>query len=394
MTDISVAGGVYYERCTWPNWDQIFGSGGRAAAALRGLVDHVCLHAYATAELVEAFDANRSLYDFEFTPAPAEQAISFDYVHSLSVPVVRPTPTLIRRQAPLQVSAEVVLRFGMMEGTAIVEADRCIYDPQSAYKPEPFDYNGSKAQHLALVANHSELLALGEGAPPLDTARSLIAKQAAEVIVIKAGVAGAQVVEAGSETHVPAFCTDSVWSVGSGDVFAAAFAAQWGTRGCPAVEAAQFASRAVAEYVSKMALPISAAPSGNLPVATAKPGLVYLASPFFTMGQRWLVEEARRGLAALGMRVFSPFHDVGPGPAHEVAPADIVALDRCDVVFAILDGLDSGTVFEVGYARAKGKPIYALAQAVVPEDLKMIEGTECRLFTDFVTALHHVAWRT
>jgi nucleoside 2-deoxyribosyltransferase len=94
------------------------------------------------------------------------------------------------------------------------------------------------------------------------------------------------------------------------------------------------------------------------------------------------------------MDVFSPVHDVGPGPAEQIAPADLAELDRCDAVFAILDGLDSGTLFEVGYARAHGKPVYALAQTVTEEDLKMVTGSGCTVFDDFVTALHHLAWRT
>jgi nucleoside 2-deoxyribosyltransferase len=77
-----------------------------------------------------------------------------------------------------------------------------------------------------------------------------------------------------------------------------------------------------------------------------------------------------------------------------VAPADLAALDDCDAIFAVLDGLDSGTVFEVGYARALKKPIYVVAQAVPDEDLKMVVGSGCRVFDDFVTALHHTAWRT
>jgi nucleoside 2-deoxyribosyltransferase len=92
--------------------------------------------------------------------------------------------------------------------------------------------------------------------------------------------------------------------------------------------------------------------------------------------------------------VFSPIHDVGPGPAHLVGPADIQALEECDRVFAILDGLDAGTVFEVGYARAQGKPVYALAQAVSEENLKMVIGSHSKVFFDFVTALHHTAWKT
>ena len=131
-----------------------------------------------------------------------------------------------------------------------------------------------------------------------------------------------------------------------------------------------------------------------LPEAVAREGRVYLASPFFTLGQRWLVDESRRCLRELGLLVFSPVHDVGPGPAEQVAPAALAALHECDVVFAILDGLDSGTVFEVGYARAVDKPVYALAQTVSEEDLKMVVGSDCKVFEDLVTALHHTAWRT
>jgi nucleoside 2-deoxyribosyltransferase len=188
-----------------------------------------------------------------------------------------------------------------------------------------------------------------------------------------------------------------VWTVGSGDVFAAVFAARWAVHGDSASDAAQLASRAVATYVDSMSLPVppvEALRAMNLQEARARGGKVYLASPFFTLSQRWLVDEARRCLTELGLDVFSPVHDIGPGPAEAVAPADLAALDDCDAVFAILDGLDSGTLFEVGHARAKSKPVYALAQTVSEEDLKMVVGSGCRVFDDFVTALHHVAWRT
>lgn len=131
-----------------------------------------------------------------------------------------------------------------------------------------------------------------------------------------------------------------------------------------------------------------------MPSTSAAEGRIYLAGPFFTLGQRWLIDESRRCLIELGLNVFSPVHNVGSGPADAVAPADLAAIDECDAIFAILDGMDSGTIFEVGYARARNKPVYALAQTVSEEDLKMILGSGCRIYDDFVTALYHVAWRT
>jgi nucleoside 2-deoxyribosyltransferase len=175
------------------------------------------------------------------------------------------------------------------------------------------------------------------------------------------------------------------------------FTAAWTIEKFSPVDAAKFASRAVAEYASTMALPIpSTATLADLKLkeVRATPGRVYLAGPFFTISQRWLIDETRRSLTELGLTVFSPVHDIGHGPPEYVAPADLAALDQCDRVFAILDGLDAGTVFEIGHARARGLPVYGLAQTVSESDLTMITGSGCTVFDDFVTALHHVAWRT
>ena len=229
---------------------------------------------------------------------------------------------------------------------------------------------------------------------PLRAATQLL-EQGAEVVVVKSGAKGAYVVTSSGVAPVPPHRSKRVWTIGSGDVFAAMFAARWGVHGDSPADAAHLASLAVASYAETMALPVPSLETLRQHSAptTALAGRAYLAGPFFTVSQRWLVDEVRRGLLDLGLTVFSPVHDVGPGPAQVVGPADIAALEECDVVFAILDGLDSGTLFEVGYARARGTPVYALAQTVSTEDLKMIEGSECRVYDDLVTALHHLAWR-
>ena len=395
MSMVSIVGGVYHERCLWPDWDQIYGSGGRAAAALAGHVDSITLFAYAHVDAAKLFEPCRAMYGFNFNPVPADQIVSFEYVHSLSIPQIRPNPAQIKMNPPIHVSGEVVLRFGMMEGSAVVHANRCIYDPQSAFAPQLFAANGSSANHLAIVGNRSEILALGGGTDLITAAQSLL-NAGAEVVVVKQGVRGADVIQPKGVTHVPAYQTERVWTLGSGDVFAALFASAWGIHGTTADDAARLASRAVAAYADSMALPVPSVETlrkSTWSEAVAAGGRAYLASPFFTLGERWLVDEARRCLIELGLTVFSPVHDIGHGPANVVAPADLAALDECDVVFAILDGLDSGTVFEIGYARAHNKPVYALAQSVSGEDLKMVVGSGCGVVDDFVTALHYVAWR-
>ncbi|KWB53901.1 nucleoside 2-deoxyribosyltransferase [Burkholderia ubonensis] len=396
QSEITVVGGVYHEHCIWPVWDQIFGSGGRAATALVSHVNKVTLHTYAHPDVETEFKTAATLYKFDLVITAARAGISFEYVHCMSTPVIRPALARIHAHEPIEVSADAVLRFGMLEGSGRVNAKWCVYDPQSAFHPEPFWDNGSQAEHLAIVANRSEITAMAGDSNPKTAAVALL-QRGAEVVVVKSGPAGAYVYTTdGAEAHIPAYRSDMVWTIGSGDVFAAIFAAQWAVHSVGPATAAELASRAVSQYAETMGLP--AAPAQELSEAQRTPsstvsGKVYLASPFFNLGQRWLVDEARRCLAELGLEVFSPVHDVGRGPAHEVGPKDIEALNSCDRVLAILDGLDAGTVFEVGYARAKGIPVYALAQAVNEEDLKMVVGSDCNMFFDFVTALHHTAWK-
>lgn len=123
MSAITVTGGVYHERCIWPDWDQVYGSGGRAAAALSAHVDQVTLQAYARADTADRFNSYAATtYGFRFEPVDASQTISFEYVHSLSVPTIRPTPALIQANTPFEATDKVVVRFGMMEGSARVEA--------------------------------------------------------------------------------------------------------------------------------------------------------------------------------------------------------------------------------------------------------------------------------
>ncbi|MYF31326.1 MAG: nucleoside 2-deoxyribosyltransferase [Gammaproteobacteria bacterium] len=395
MNRLTVAGGLYHERCIWPDWNRVLGSGGRAAAAVVEHVDTITFHTYASPSAVQEFRPQAEIDKLDFRPKDVDQFISFEYVHSLSTPVITPSPSQIERYDPIDAEAEVVLRFGMLEGTARVEAERCVYDPQSALAPEPFKENGSYAGKLAIVGNRSEICELaGDESPSAAGAR--LVEEGAEVVVIKSGAEGAQVITASDATSVPPYRSDAVWTLGSGDVFAAMFAARWAVHRDSPVEAALLASAAVSSYAESRELQVPPVESLLRREAVATKAIsrkVYLASPFFTVSELWLVDDVRRGLSDLGLEVFSPLHEVGPGPAGEVAPADIAALKDCDIVFAILDGLDSGTVFEVGYARALEKPVYAFAQNVSRGDLTMIEGSGCRVYNDLVTALHHAAWR-
>jgi nucleoside 2-deoxyribosyltransferase len=401
---LTIAGGIYREYCTEGDWKQLFGSGLRAAAALQSTGEEIHLFSFVNTEDVPLAEATaQNSFGIKLHAANRSASIAFHYQHGLSTPVVAPPIHLLKQEEPLRVEQENVLRFGFLEGDAIVRGKTVVYDPQSAYTPQPFHANGSAAEKLAIVCNRREAVMMS-GQSELEAAvKALHKSDNADVIVVKCGADGALVSYEGTIAHVSARRTARVWPIGSGDVFATWFAYGWIIQKLQPVEAAEQASRAAAYYCAHRSLPVPtpaelASTFTPPPVprdirGTAhKPPNVYLAGPFFTMMQRWLIEEARAALMDQGFCVFSPFHDVGFGTAEEVVPADIRALDTTDVMFAVLEGLDSGTFFELGYARAKNVPVIGFAQNVSEEAVKMLKGTNCLLCDDFVTAVYHTVW--
>lgn len=284
----------------------------------------------------------------------------------------------------------------MLEGETIVDAERAIYDPQSATAPAFFGENGSRAKTLAVVANAQEISLLTGVDDVVAGARQVLDKEKAEVVVVKRGALGAMVLTATSCQDISAYRTELVFSIGSGDVFAAAFAYFWGLEKLAPPVAADLASKATARYCesrSPVLLPRAELEALSFRPVKMKTGRAYLAAPFFCLSERWLVEEARAHLLGMKLDVFSPLHDVGSGPADIVAPADIAALNGCDRMLALLDGADPGTIFEVGYARAKGIPVVALSQTLTDEQLKMVVGSGCTHVDDFATAIYLTAWQ-
>lgn len=395
--DLTIVGGIYIERCIQPLWDAVYGSGGRAAHALRALIPgSIILHSYVAPAMQSQAEYMASDCDAVLKQTTAKHDLSFSYLHPLSVPIIFPEPQHIKTHAPIPVKGDLVLRFGMLEGDAIVEADVAVYDPQSAFDVTSFQANGSRARRLALVMNRRECEQMTGQADPSLAAQELIANGLAEVVIVKLGSSGAMVTSGSGQTIVPAYRSTHVWKLGSGDVFSATFAALWGCHGMDAPQAADLASRAVALYCDTRSLPVpSISDLQSLRYDPAAPtrGTVYLAAPFFDLAQRWLVEETRDQLRALGAAVFSPLHQVGPGPASIVGPEDIKGLEQSDAVFAILNGLDAGTIFEVGYAVKKGIPVVCFAQNISVESLKMVEGTGCEVVDDFVSALYRTIWK-
>lgn len=400
-SELIVVGGAYVEICAYPRSSIYRGSGVRAASILAGLGNHVTLHTALDDSLAAVFSDIAFRLNFSLVSAPRSREIQFRYRHPLDVPDVD-ADLSVATTYPV-VSTGTALVFGMLEGRPIVHASRVVYDPQDSDKSQPFGANGSSADRLAVVASLPEARVLsGEDDP--ETAAKRLIERGAEVAVVKCGILGAFVQAGEQGSWVRAFPTDYVWKIGSGDVFSAAFAHAWMTEEKSPLEAAWFASRWVAEYVkhrkesvdADVLARIYAEASGQIQIRTPprlidKP--VYLAGPFFNTAQQWQVDEARAALKGLGVRVFSPIHDIGEGPAEQVAPEDLRAIRESGLVFALLDGTDAGTLFEVGYARALDIPVVAVGEAVEERSLTMLIGSDCIVHSDFCSALYAAGWQ-
>jgi nucleoside 2-deoxyribosyltransferase len=377
----------------------------RAASILAGLGSAVTLCTVTGPSLTSDFEDIAKRKGITLESKVGSVDIWFRYRHPLAKPDVYPAvvPLVTTRN---DVLAECALVFGMLEGRPRVHAKRVVYDPQDGFRARLFGENGSTAEELLIIASLSEGRALTAEEEPEKVATALLTNGKCVGVIIKCGPQGALVATGTTQVWIRPFPSKRVWKIGSGDVFSAAFTHAWLQDGVSVLDAAWFASRTVAEYVGTRAESFApdclqrireeakAAAEKTTTTALVIPDAsIYLAGPFFTTNEQWLVDEARFALSEMGFKVFSPIHEIGEGPPDIVAPADIFALVNCKLVFALLNGLDPGTLFEVGYARALGIPVVGLAEAMDDRPLTMLLGSGCAISDDFATSIYSACWQ-
>jgi len=83
---------------------------------------------------------------------------------------------------------------------------------------------------------------------------------------------------------------------------------------------------------------------------------VYFASPWFTPEQEEREERLKAKLRSLGFNVHSPKEEAvcgeisDPETRQKIFKGNTDAIDDCEILFAITDGKDMGTIWEAGYA--------------------------------------------
>lgn len=394
-----VVGGTYDEICFEPRWEEKFGSGLRACRAINGLNPDLELTFYTFGNENTILFLNQVSVVFSSIKSQVteiDHPISFYYDHPLIIPRIYPRlDTIFKTKNTISLTGDDILYFGMIEGNATVSGKRVVYDPQSPSNPILFSDTGSTAEKLAIVVNFNEGSKLAKTKNISEIIDFFFTKENADVLVLKMGAKGALVTDkgSGSTETIPVYKTTAVWPIGSGDVFASIFAYNW-FHGASPTEAANKASLLTALYCETKNFNFSGSTSNLKPllINDLPKGKVYLAGPFFTYAQRWLIDQIRSALQSTGLSVFSPWHDIGHGIASDVVSKDLAGLEESELVFAVIDGLDSGTLFEVGYAVKKRIPVIAYVESETEESIKMLEGTGCILEKDLTTAIYKSFW--
>ena len=375
---MDIAGGLYQETCLVPDWNAEYGSGGRAAVAVAGLSPRTVLHTYAPGHGSRGQDVLERL-GVELRLKPSSHGVAFAYFHPLSTPHIEPRRSAMVQHAPIELSGDAVLRFGFLEGEAIVHANRAVYDPQTSVRPVMFADNGSSADELALVLNEAEARALSGKNDVREAATALLEAGTAHVVVVKGGARGALVMErGGAASEVPAYWSERVFKIGTGDVFSSVFALEWAERKHPAILAADRASLSVAAYCSSGILPLTAdAQTPREPVTLEETPVVLLDGAVDTIGRRFVMEEARSSLLELGARVVCPALD-GPTIGLTVMSALVIE-----------EGLHGGLLLRLQGLERAGIPVVLL-------DERHAIGTHgmgrLRVTDDFTSAIYFALW--
>ena len=115
---------------------------------------------------------------------------------------------------------------------------------------------------------------------------------------------------------------------------------------------------------------------------------LYGAGPWFSSEQDERELRVKAKLRELGFEVFSPREasslpkDASVEDQEEVFRVDIEGILDADAVFAITNGKDMGTIFECGYAYAKGIPVFYFAEGLTGQFNLMLARSGKKAYTN------------
>jgi sugar/nucleoside kinase (ribokinase family)/nucleoside 2-deoxyribosyltransferase len=268
------------------------------------------------------------------------------------------------------------------EITALVHTagGRVFFDLQHDIE-ELRDWEQIISQCDVVFASRKELLAY-TGAQTDEEAVNSLRQLGAGTVIVKYGLGGSAIyVEGHARILIPAYLADFKCTIGAGDVYNAVFALEY-TQGTELKEAGSRAAVAAAIFSEHMEFEdytqalsksdFAMEIRRRIPVIAHPEQLgqiqVYLAGHFLSTPMRIWVDRVTLALESRGFSVFSPYRDAGI--LHSTADVlerracfenDVNELRNSQAIVALLDGPGrGGTSWEIGYAYAKGIPVFGL----------------------------------
>lgn len=393
---INVIGGTYREI----NYDDIsmdcFGSGLRST---KFLLENKCSVKFFTSgnkDTINHFREYQKVYsNFEFQCIPNEELITFKYSFALDQPTIYPNPSSISKTEEIKVHGGNVIAYGMLETDFKINGKKVIYDPQSTLNPISFSEIG-EADELIYVLNLNEAQTLASSINIQEIKSYFFETERVLAFIIKNGPFGATLFYDDEEISIPSYITNNVSKIGSGDIFTSSFAYYWMIKKLPLEKSARYASKSTAIFCDKKvyidcSIPIKFKYKEFINKNLSQKQ-IYLASPFFSLSELILIDKIRTTFLDFGVKVFSPFHDIGIGDTIEIANKDVEAINDSDIIFCVFDNLDSGTLVEAGYSMGNEKKIIGYHRTCDENKLLMLKPGVVDIYNDLTTAIYHTIW--
>jgi Sugar kinases, ribokinase family len=245
--------------------------------------------------------------------------------------------------------------------------------------PKPNEKSINQAREIlkyttVLLVNEEEALLLSESTDINESIKSL-RNMGPKYTIIKRGHKGCILVDRDKITEIPAYKSNVVCTLGSGDAFGGALAATLIETGdiehsvqignCVAANFIE--SLTVETVVDKVAVEKDIHIREKFLAVENLPKKIYLAGPFFSNQEVQWVELVSDRLENAKFTVLSPSRENGIinretriDQRKNIFQSDIDLLNSSDLVVALLDHDDPGTCFEIGYAFGKGIPVLGL----------------------------------
>ena len=393
---ITVIGGTYREIDYDDISMDIYGSGYRCC---KYLLENKCLVNYYTSgnyEVDKYLNEVKKVYsNFDFQLTKSDDLITFKYSFALDTPSIFPNILNINKTENIKINSDNVICFGMLESDFNVTAKKVIYDPQTSLKPKRFSEIGI-ADELIYIVNMNEAKSISSQTDIEEIKKYFFYTEDTFALIIKNGPYGAKLyLKNNTEFEIPSFITENVNKIGSGDIFTSSFGYYWMDKNLSLEESAFLASKATSIYCDKKVY-IDVKDFDYDFIAFKSKKLndkqVYLAAPFFSIAELILIDKIRNAFLEFGVKVFSPFHDIGLGDEETIAIKDLQGIKDSDIIFCVLDNLDSGTLIESGFSMAMHKKIIGYHRTCKDSELLMLKPGNSQIFKNLTTVIYHTIW--